>query len=73
MANSNTIETARTKDRLELIEVALVAMLPGSCGIKFDCLVWRVSDSAWSVGRNSVSRFEFHDLASACRMILALR
>ncbi len=37
------------------VEAELKRMKIGFCGVKHDCLVWRVSKTRWQVGQRSVS------------------
>ena len=49
----------------ERIKEALTGMSVGFCGVKWDHLVWRVSESGWQVGELGVRRDGFvHDLES---------
>ena len=33
---------------------ALFAMPIGNCGVKYNCLVWRISEHRWQVGFNGI-------------------
>ncbi len=37
------------------IQVELKKMKVGFCGIKWDCIVWRISKDLWQVGHTTVS------------------
>ena len=43
--------------KLEEIRTALNNMAVGSCGVKWDCVVWRISETGWIVGSEGVRTF----------------
>ncbi len=43
------------EQKRDRIEAELKKMKVGFCGVKHDCLVWRVSKTRWQVGHRSVS------------------
>lgn len=56
--NATTKErTAEAKARrIERIKDTLARMEVGTCGVRHDCLVWRVSLDAFHVGSASINR-----------------
>ena len=43
------------QEKRQEIESELKKMKVGFCGIKYDCLVWRISETQWQVGQQSLS------------------
>ena len=64
---------AKREAQVAKITKALRAMKVGFCGVKFDCLVWRVSKEAFAVGSTSISIDETDDIETASRIIEALQ
>ena len=55
-----------TERKIEDIRKAFIAMPVGSCGVKWDRVVWRVSESGWIVGEEGVRKDALiHTLESA--------
>jgi len=45
---------ATKTEKNDRIYKVLTEMKTGHCGVKFDCLVWRISEHRWHVGMNGI-------------------
>lgn len=53
------------EQKIEKIRETMAAMAVGSCGIKWDRVVWRISENGWIVGDIGVRKDAFvHSLES---------
>jgi hypothetical protein len=66
------VKTKQQLDKLERITKALRSMKVGFCAVKFDCLVWRVSQEAFAVGLDSISVDDTWDIESAANLVSGL-
>lgn len=55
MMHEELNKLAGKEERRDRIEAELKKMKVGFCGIKHDCIVWRVSKTRWQVGHTSIS------------------
>lgn len=54
-----------TEQKIEKIREAMLAMPVGHCGVKWDKVVWRITENGWIVGDVGVRRDGFaHSLES---------
>ena len=63
---------ATKTEQLTKIQAELAKMKIGMCGVKFECLVWRVSAEAFAVGLRSVDMEETFDIESAASLVYDL-
>ena len=55
MTHAELTRLIAREERRDKVEAELKKMKIGFCGVRHDCLVWRVSKSTWQVGHRSIS------------------
>lgn len=58
----------------ETVRETLQQMRVGFCGVKWDCLVWRMSETVWNVGESTVVTrpIQTYDLENTVKFICSV-
>ena len=55
-AKGNEMKATQTREsRIDEIKTTIEKLEVGYCGVRWDCVVWRLSKTLWQVGDDSVS------------------
>lgn len=71
MVDLDSVALSVKEERRGRIEAELKKMKIGFCGVKYDCVVWRVSRTRWQVGHRSISLGNEEMTAGAAAIFLS--